>query len=94
MMRKDGLGVFPEYIRGRFIPLAMLGIDSRIPQVEDGSLVKAYIYNICVTLCFPWILTSSRLVGVTVLCSQYLTSIVVRTRNFLQYIGVLTAHWS
>jgi len=50
MMRKGGLGEFPEHIRSRFIPLATLGIDSRTPQVEDGTLANAYIYNTCVTL--------------------------------------------
>ena len=41
---------------------------------------------------FLWTLISSRLV-VIILCSLYLTSIVVRTRNFFRYIGVSTAHW-
>jgi hypothetical protein len=50
MMRKEGLGEFPEHIRSRFIPLAMLGVDSRTPQVEGGTLANAYIYNTCVTL--------------------------------------------
>ena len=50
MMRKEGLREFPEHIRSRFIPLAMLGIDSCTPQVEAESLNNAYIYNTCVTL--------------------------------------------
>ena len=63
MMRKEGLGEFPEHIRSRFIPLAMLGIDSRTPQVEDGFLANAYIYNTCVTLIVsvdPYLISVSR----------------------------------
>src|SRR6266498_249242 len=50
MMQKEGLWEFPPHIRSRFIPLAMLSINSRTPQVDDGSLANAYIYNTCVTL--------------------------------------------
>jgi len=63
MMREGGLGEFPEHIRSRFIPLAMLGIDSRTPQVEDGFLANAYIYNTCVTLIVsvdPYLIPVSR----------------------------------
>jgi len=49
-MRKEGLEEFPERIRSRYIPLAMLGIDSRTPQVELASLANTYIYNTCATL--------------------------------------------
>ena len=52
MLRKEDLDKFPEHMRSRFIPLdaSMLGIDSRMPEVEPKwNLANTYIYNTCVT---------------------------------------------
>jgi len=63
MMRKEGLEHFPEHMQSRFIPLSMLGIDSRTPQIEHGCLANTYIYNTCGTLTVsvdPYLIPVSR----------------------------------
>jgi hypothetical protein len=63
MMRKEGLEEFPERIRSRFIPLAMLGIDSRHPtsrtRIEPSMPTHTSTTLVRFSL-FPWILTLYR----------------------------------